>query len=344
MDGIYQLPVHDAHRREKKRAIKTFSRCYFALLLFLVFVELAALLFQVACLLLFGPGRTIRILSDPYVQYGLQVIIMYIMGFPLFLLLNLGLSRTVYEKKKLGVGEFFVYLLISIFIMQAGAIISTFISDVVSAFLPSSGSGSGVVGSLISGVPVWLVIAVAVIIGPIFEELMFRKVLIDRLSVYGDRLAIIVSAAAFGLFHGNIEQLLYATGVGLLFGFVYTKTRRIRYSILLHIFVNFFGTVPAIAMSFIEEKLASLGYSGDIMGNIGYFISYYAITLLQFGMLIAGLVLFIVYIVKGRLIPEDRCEIRIKGATVVRSVILNPGAILFALLCVAEIVLYFILY
>ena len=49
---------------------------------------------------------------------------------------------------------------------------------------------------------------------------MFRKLIIDRMSIYGDKLAIIVSSIAFGLFHGNFYQIFYATLIGFILGYV----------------------------------------------------------------------------------------------------------------------------
>lgn len=90
----------------------------------------------------------------------------------------------------------------------------------------------------------WMVLF-AVIIGPVFEELFFRKALIDRLSPLGERFALVFSAAAFGLFHGNLVQLIYAFLIGLLFAYLYIRTGQIRWTIGLHITVNFMGLVVA---------------------------------------------------------------------------------------------------
>ena len=72
---------------------------------------------------------------------------------------------------------------------------------------------------LIETTPLWLVFLVVVIIGPIVEELMFRKLMIDRLGRYGDAVAITVSSIAFGLFHGNFYQFFYAAMLGFVLGY-----------------------------------------------------------------------------------------------------------------------------
>ena len=76
------------------------------------------------------------------------------------------------------------------------------------------------------------------------------KMLIDRLNRLGDRPAILLSAFLFALFHGNLYQLFYAFGVGLVFGYVYVRTGRIRYTISIHMLVNcLFGVLPAVLLT-----------------------------------------------------------------------------------------------
>lgn len=345
MNGLLQIPEHVAHEREKRTAKRSFTRCYLSLFFFLLFVEVLIVGVQILGLLFLGEELTVELLANPYVQYGLQVLIMYILGFPFFLLLNLGMQKSVYEKKKMGVGSFIVYLLIAQFLMQAGAMVSSIISETLYSIIPTGGSGDSVVGGFIDEVPWWLVIAVVVVIGPIFEELMFRKVLFDRLSVYGDRLAVLISAVAFGLFHGNIEQLIYATAIGLLFGSIYAKTRNIWHTIFLHMAVNFLGTVPGLIAANSMEKIFELSELGSLLteaeaaSSVFHFVIIAIISILQIGMSIAGLVLFIVFMVKKKLIPEKRCRIRLEGKTLSRCVIANAGAILLLIYCTAQIVL-----
>lgn len=57
-------------------------------------------------------------------------------------------------------------------------------------------------------------LALISIIGPIFEEILFRKILIDKTIKYGARISIIISALLFGLFHGNVNQFFYAFLMG----------------------------------------------------------------------------------------------------------------------------------
>lgn len=87
-------------------------------------------------------------------------------------------------------------------------------------------------------------------IGPaFFEEWLFRKQLISRLRQYGERVAIVYSAAAFALFHLNLFQMFYAFGIGMVLGYVYMRTSQLRYTIALHMALNFLGGVVPFSLT-----------------------------------------------------------------------------------------------
>ncbi len=65
------------------------------------------------------------------------------------------------------------------------------------------------------GLSTWSIFVTMVVMAPICEEILFRKILIDRIRLYGDKAAILVSSVVFGLSHGNFYQFFYAFGIGL---------------------------------------------------------------------------------------------------------------------------------
>jgi membrane protease YdiL (CAAX protease family) len=151
------------------------------------------------------------------------------------------------KRSKLSLEEFVVIFFICQGIMTFGAMISNALTSFLSSLLGYTVNNE--TSDLMMDTPIWIVILIAVIIGPLFEELMFRKIFMDRISAYGDRFAILVSAISFGIFHGNFSQLIYATGLGLVLGYVYSKTRNVMYSFLLHALINFFGSIPVMLIS-----------------------------------------------------------------------------------------------
>lgn len=57
----------------------------------------------------------------------------------------------------------------------------------------------GVVENYIGNVPAWILLVCVVIISPVFEELLFRKVLLEELLPYGKITAILISSMLFGM-------------------------------------------------------------------------------------------------------------------------------------------------
>ena len=90
----------------------------------------------------------------------------------------------------------------------------------------------------LESMPKWFYLLLVGLLAPVFEELIFRRLLLDRLRPYGDRCAIWFSALAFGLFHMNLYQFFYATAAGLIFAGIVLKTGKIWHTILLHAIVN----------------------------------------------------------------------------------------------------------
>ncbi|WP_289097356.1 CPBP family intramembrane glutamic endopeptidase [uncultured Bifidobacterium sp.] len=129
--------------------------------------------------------------------------------------------------------QWFVYLLMCLPIIWVGNLLGSGLSALL-----SSGRADNRVTEMMTGSN-WFVMAIAtVVVAPLVEEWLFRKQIIGRLRRYGEKPAIVLSALFFGLFHLNLYQFFYAFGLGLLFGYVYTRTSRLRYSVALHMVIN----------------------------------------------------------------------------------------------------------
>ena len=93
-----------------------------------------------------------------------------------------------------------------------------------------------------------LVISVQVIIiGPIIEELVFRKILLGKLlEKFNNRpiKAIVYSAFIFGIVHLNIIQGMAAFGGGIILGLIYYYTKSIKTTIFAHTLNNFLVIIP----------------------------------------------------------------------------------------------------
>ncbi|AKA68728.1 CPBP family intramembrane glutamic endopeptidase [Clostridium scatologenes] len=82
-------------------------------------------------------------------------------------------------------------------------------------------------------------------IGPIIEEFVFRGVILGGLlKGYDSKIAVFISSILFGLLHFNIYQFIIAFSLGLLLGYIYTRTRSIYLCILMHVLNNSLSNIP----------------------------------------------------------------------------------------------------
>lgn len=111
-----------------------------------------------------------------------------------------------------------------------------------------------------------------VILVPIVEELIFRRVMIEAISEQTKPIiAVLISSLVFGSLHGEPVQILGATLLGLVFGWLYYESGSVIPSTLLHIFNNGYF-VLALYLSqeegenidFIEDQLFSLNHPWGI--------------------------------------------------------------------------------
>ena len=180
---------------------------------------------------------------------AVQLMPMYIISYPLILAMYRHVPSFAPRIRSLGFERFIKYLLACFPVMYVGNLIGNLVTS------PFNGGGSARTLSelLTSTNPIQIIMVV--ILAPVFEELVFRKAIIDRIGRYGELTAIFLSALIFALFHMNLIQFFYAFGLGLIFAYLYLNTGRIRYTIMLHMLINFFGsTVTSAVISTVPEE------------------------------------------------------------------------------------------
>ncbi len=253
---------------------------------------------------------------------------MYIVAVPIGLMIMKRVPAAPREKSVLKPGKFVIAAIISIFAMYAGNIFGNVVMVLIRLMFGASSANP--ILTYVMDDSMWLRGLVMVILAPVIEEYVFRKQLIDRTCIYGERLAVVTSAVIFGLFHGNMSQCFYAFAVGLVFGYVYLKTGRLRYSAALHMLLNFLGGVVAPAL-LNNAHLETL--NGAEMNNMAametIFIQMlplliYVMVLISLS--IAGLVLFCVNI---RNVSFQPAQLELAKGTKLKTVYLNLGMVLF---------------
>lgn len=218
-----------------KQARRDFSRIGASLcLMVVIWYALATVLEGALYAAVGGKGE-----APNWVTYVGSGVPLYLIAMPIAVML-MGKS-TVIETRKFDMkpGLFFKLLLMCLPMMWAGSVFGSMLSMVL-----SNGEATDRVADLAMQTNIWNVVFL-VIVGPVFEEWLFRKQLIDHTRKYGEKTAILLSGLAFGLFHMNLFQFFYAFLLGLMFGYVYTRTSKLRYSTAMHMIINFNGGVLA---------------------------------------------------------------------------------------------------
>lgn len=108
---------------------------------------------------------------------------------------------------------------------------------------------------------VWFYIVLLLIFNPVFEELLFRKLILYRLSALGEKGAIIVSAVLFSLPHiysQGIPQMFFTFAVGLVWAYVTVKTGKLWPAIVLHALSNLYCAYLPILITMINPALSIL--------------------------------------------------------------------------------------
>lgn len=84
-----------------------------------------------------------------------------------------------------------------------------------------------------------LFLLVPAIIAPVLEEIIFRKIIFGQLYMRTNFfIAALISAFIFGIIHGEPQHILVYGSMGLVFAFLYVKTKRILVPIFVHAAMN----------------------------------------------------------------------------------------------------------
>lgn len=101
----------------------------------------------------------------------------------------------------------------------------------------------GIINITENNISIILIILSSVIIGPIFEEFLFRYSLIEKLAKFNStKRTIIISSLIFALFHTSWWQMIYAFIIGLINSYFYFKYKYLTIPIIIHISANLITT------------------------------------------------------------------------------------------------------
>ena len=278
-------------------ARRTFSRFHFGLCAYIASAYLITIIADIVLFFILGDSY-IALTENIYYQWLMGVFPMYAVGLPIMYIIVRSMPKKDLPKSKLKLEEFIILFAIAQAFMLIGNTIGTTLNAFFAEIKGEEISNS--TSELIENSPMWITVLVAVIIGPIIEEFIFRKLMIDRLSRYGVGITIFISGFSFGLFHGNFYQFFYAALLGMLLAFITLKTGNWLYSVIMHVIINFLGSVAVMPIIEMADELAVFeealmaGESVDIRRMILCSTAVLSYSVIEYGFVIAGVALLIV--------------------------------------------------
>ena len=170
-----------------------------------------------------------------------------------------------------------------------------------------------------SGVNMLLIFTILSIVAPITEELLLRGAFLQPLRRYGDKYAIIISSVMFGLIHGNFSQSIFAGLLGLLIGYVTTKSNSIIPGIIIHFANNTF----AFLTIFIESEYQFIVYI--ILGICAIYALFKTVTYKKW------ISFENEFAIEPNYIPRNKYAAYFSSPAIVINIIFYLGAIIFLL-------------
>ena len=144
--------------------------------------------------------------------------------------------REIWHSEKRMTAKAFIVLLCAFLSGQAVQILLTPVLELLLNIIGLSAMSS--LETAVAGSTTLSMFLYVSVFAPVFEEMLFRGLILRNLLPYGRKMAILGSAFLFGVFHGNLVQTPFAFLVGLVLGYTAVKYGLV-WSVILHAINNF---------------------------------------------------------------------------------------------------------
>lgn len=304
---------------EKKQIKKEFSR-----------IGITMAIAAIGITILQMGGQMLALMIRPEWEENYDILVtagmlpLFLIAYPLTILALGRKGMTEIEKHTMSVKEILLAFMMSYGILVIGNWLGIGVTTVIS--FVKGGDVTNPLLEVVTGGNVWITSIYTVILAPIFEEIIFRKILCGKMIKYGEGVAIVTSALMFGLFHGNLNQFFYALFMGFFFAYIYVKTGNIKYTIILHMMVNALGSLVSVL---VIENL-DIETTFGLAGMAAWSICIYAIAII-------GLVMCIRK--RKTLLTLEAGDVIIEKKQRFRTVICNPGMIIYCGIWIAVMII-----
>lgn len=262
------------------------------------------------------------LLESTFFGIPLNYISMYLIGFPLMLLVLRSMpdhTLTVTEttpRKKISPWTMLALYPVVYAVMGIFAALGAWMEQLIGK------SATFTTADIVaSNIPQWMIFLSGVIIAPVMEEIIFRRMTYRKAVGYGKATYVMWSALIFGLFHLNFGQSIYTAALGVVLAMVMLRTGSVIYGILLHVALNFTGGIGIGSIIIRSGNETAMSVYGV-----------YSLVLLAVGSIIG--IVMLVRLIRSR---EPKSEAARK-----RMAFLNPGTLIYSAICIAIIISNFV--
>lgn len=142
---------------------------------------------------------------------------------------------TLDNSRSLPIGGVLLWGIAGAFLGLIGQVIAANI-EILIFDIPAGSANTQILLEIISAYPFYIIIAS--LVGPIMEEFVFRKVVFGFLyDVIGGIGAGVISSLLFAFLHFDGHVLVYSA-IGLIFSYLYFRTKNIATPIIAHVLMN----------------------------------------------------------------------------------------------------------
>ncbi len=283
-------------------------------------------------------------LENINISMSVSVLPMYLIGFPILIALVKRVPAMKIEQHSMKVWQFLLAIVMCFCVMYCSNFVGLIITTIIG--LLKGAAVDNVILDIATSTSLVFNFIYMVICAPIMEEYIFRKLIVDRMVRFGQGVAILVSGLMFGLFHGNMNQFIYAFTLGMFLAFLYVKTGKIKYTIGIHMIVNFCGSILSVLLleainfeAYLEAFNSGVSEAellALMMESLPGWIAYMCYAMAMMIMMVAGIVLFIVFRKRFTL---AKGEVQIPKGKGFSTIFLNVGMGLYVIFWLIQIVL-----
>lgn len=279
-------------------ARKTYSLIFFGLLVATVAASVVSAAATGVFLLLERFGVS-------YSQAAMMIILQSctIVMLPVFWLFVRRMPKAEAPRGKIGFLEFFGLFFAASAISELLYTMSNYFTTAIYAPL---GEEAFSFNEYIANMGIWEQLILVVLLAPVLEELIFRKLFLSRARVWGDGAALVATSVAFGLLHGNIEQIPYAVAMGFALGYIMLRTNNILLPIAFHMLNNLISVLSSYALE-----------QGAVLESVVYVY------------LAAAIALGVLYVVRRHIRGFTPLAKAPEGGATVKTAFRNAGAIVY---------------